>query len=325
MYKFAIILDNYKYMRLRLVSDLLNIKGYSVKISCKTKITIASFIIILQLCNTNLIAQDLPTDEAVPGGIVKIDLDIPYNPNGAEPKAYFQGNKALVFMHDAKYYALVGLPLDLQVDTYAIQYQDLNGKSKSKEFAIKDKKYNISKINIKNKNMVDPDYATQQVMARDIKKIKLAIENYSDYLPANLILQQPVAGMSSTSFGARRIINGQKKNSHSGMDIPAAQNTPVFAAADGKVVLADSFYLSGNMVAIDHGRGLITMYAHLNKILAKIGDEVKTGEKIGLVGSTGRVTGPHLHWTVKLNKTSVNPALFLSASNSNINHKDLVG
>ena len=96
------------------------------------------------------------------------------------------------------------------------------------------------------------------------------------------------------------------------MDIAAPKSTPVYAASNGQVILADNFYLSGNMVAVDHGGGLVTMYAHLDKILVRVGDEVNTKDKIGLVGSTGRVTGPHLHWTVKLNQVSVDPELFLS-------------
>lgn len=275
-------------------------------------ITIFFFAIILKLD-----AQILPSEESVPGGIIKIDLDYPADHNYSEPEVYFQNNKVLVFELNNNYFALIGLPLTLKPGEYNISYSDYDGKAKTKSFEIKNKKYKISRIKIKNKNMVNPDEETQKRMANDLQKINKAISTYSQEIPEKLVLKQPVRGVPTTSFGARRIINGQSKNPHSGMDIAAAKSTPVNAAASGKVVLADNFYLSGNMVAIDHGKGLITMYAHLSEILVKVGDKVETGNLIGRVGSTGRVTGPHLHWTVKLNKTSVNPALFLDGINPN--------
>lgn len=259
----------------------------------------------------NSFAGKLPNQESVPGGIAKIALNLPVQNNSTSPEAYFQDKKLLVYPHNGYYYALVGLPLKLNQGSYKIEYTDNYGNFKTKKFEVKNKKYKVSRIKIKNKNMVNPDPKTQDRIINDLNKIQSAVNNYSDNLPNSLILKSPVQGVPTTSFGAKRVINGQSKNPHTGMDIAAATSTPVNAAADGKVVLADNFYLSGNMVAIDHGRGLVTMYAHLNEILVKSGDIVKTGEKIGKVGSTGRVTGPHLHWTVRLNETPVNPDLFL--------------
>lgn len=258
-------------------------------------------------------AQVLPADEPVPGGIVKIDLNLERDSRFPEPEVYFQGNKVLVYTHNDNYYALVGIPLNAKPGEYKVQYTDYLGFDKFRTFEVKSKKYKISKITIKNKNMVNPDSKTQRRIANDTKKIKQAASEYSGSILDKLTFKQPVRGIPTTSFGAKRIINGQHKNPHSGMDIAAAKSTPVVAAAKGNVILADNFYLSGNMVAIDHGHGLITMYAHLSEILVKVGDSVDVSEKIGRVGSTGRVTGPHLHWTVKLNQTSVNPALFLES------------
>lgn len=128
---------------------------------------------------------------------------------------------------------------------------------------------------------------------------------------------QPVSGRISGKFGGQRIMNGRKMNPHAGTDIAAPLGTPVAAAGDGKVVLtADDLFYSGNVVVIDHGYGLQTIYAHLNKITAQKGQKVKKGEIIGEVGKTGRVTGPHLHWGASLKGIRFNPFSLLRLGGS---------
>jgi murein DD-endopeptidase MepM/ murein hydrolase activator NlpD len=118
----------------------------------------------------------------------------------------------------------------------------------------------------------------------------------------------PVAGAKDgRNFGHRRIFNGQPRAPHSGADLRARTGTPIVAANRGRVVLAKDLFYSGNAVFIDHGQGLFTTYLHLSAIDVAVGDIVERGQRLGLAGATGRVTGPHLHWGVRILDARVDP------------------
>lgn len=118
----------------------------------------------------------------------------------------------------------------------------------------------------------------------------------------------PVRGAKDgRNFGHRRVFNGQPRAPHSGADLRAGTGTPIYAANRGRVVLAKDLFFSGNAVYIDHGYGLFTTYLHLSEIDVKVGEVVERGQQLGLAGATGRVTGPHLHWGVRLLDARVDP------------------
>lgn len=123
----------------------------------------------------------------------------------------------------------------------------------------------------------------------------------------------PVKGRISGLFGAQRVYQGKPGSYHSGLDVAAATGTPYVAPADGVVILATQtpFTLEGNLLMIDHGNGLNSAFLHSSAIDVKVGDVVKQGQVIGRVGSTGRATGPHLHWGMKWNDARVDPLLLL--------------
>ncbi|MCR4442287.1 MAG: M23 family metallopeptidase [Peptococcaceae bacterium] len=121
----------------------------------------------------------------------------------------------------------------------------------------------------------------------------------------------PVEGKITTEFGLIRYINNVESGRHSGLDIAAGRGTPVKAANSGTINLARKLNVTGNTVIIDHGLKLYSTYCHMDKILVKEGEEVKKGQVIGQVGSTGFSTGPHLHWNISIGSTFVNPWLFL--------------
>jgi Peptidase family M23 len=123
----------------------------------------------------------------------------------------------------------------------------------------------------------------------------------------------PVPGDATSSFGRRSIINGQPRGAHTGTDFQAATGTPVVAPNDGRVVLADDLYFAGQTVIIDHGLGLYSYLAHLSELTVSEGSFVKRGGKVGLSGATGRVTGPHLHWTMRIGASRVDPMSLLAS------------
>jgi murein DD-endopeptidase MepM/ murein hydrolase activator NlpD len=123
----------------------------------------------------------------------------------------------------------------------------------------------------------------------------------------------PLAGTTpGTNFGKRRILNGQPRSPHTGADFPSPTGTPVHAAQGGRVVLAEELYFSGNTVIVDHGLGIYSLYGHLSSIDVAAGDSVKAGALLGKVGATGRVTGPHLHWGMTVNKARVDTVRMVS-------------
>ncbi len=147
---------------------------------------------------------------------------------------------------------------------------------------------------------------------RDRKSIGRAKRSWVEREEIETDFDLPVQGVRSSPFGLKRFFNKQPRSPHKGLDIAAAKGTPVKAPAAGSVVETGDYFFNGNTVFIDHGRGLITMYCHLDTIGVEPGQAIGRGEPLGTVGKTGRVTGAHLHWSVLLNRTMVDPGLFLS-------------
>jgi murein DD-endopeptidase MepM/ murein hydrolase activator NlpD len=123
----------------------------------------------------------------------------------------------------------------------------------------------------------------------------------------------PVPEPANSAFGTRSILNGEPRSPHGGADFPSAAGTPIKAPNAGRVVVADALYFTGNTVVVDHGLGLYSLFAHMTEMNVHTDDAVKTGEVLGTVGSTGRVTGPHLHWAVRLNGARVDPVALIGA------------
>lgn len=250
----------------------------------------------------------LPQYSAVPGGVITFTLE--GSPNRI-PVVTLNGHRSMVLRDGDHWAAIVGIPLSVQPGSISVEIRNGDAAPEKREFTVTDKQYNVQRLKVSPKHV---DLAKQDLarVNHERGRIQGALGTFTaNEIPSSLRLAQPVPGPRSSSFGSRRFFNGQPRNPHTGMDIAAPLGTPITAPADGRVVDEGNFFFNGNTVFIDHGQGLVTMYCHMSEIGVKPGQHVKAGEVIGKVGSTGRVTGPHLHWGVTLNHTMVDPALFL--------------
>jgi murein DD-endopeptidase MepM/ murein hydrolase activator NlpD len=249
---------------------------------------------------------EFPQTASVPGGVVRIPIDAPAD---TKPVATLDGVRTLVMLHGERWEAIVGIPLDTKPGRRELVVSQ-GGRTERLAFEVADKEYAVQKLKVA-PGHVDLSKENLARVEKEKVEIRKALDGFTDRLPATLGLVQPVDGERSSSFGLRRVFNDQPRNPHTGMDIAAPSGTPIRAAAAGTVAAVGNYFFNGNTVILDHGSGLVTMYCHLSRIDVEAGQPVDAGETIGTVGATGRVTGPHLHFGVTLNRTMVDPALFL--------------
>ncbi len=267
-----------------------------------------SLIIFFLLSLNAMAAERLPRPDPVPGGIAIIDLGL----DTPAPPSVFYGKKRVLVRRDGKQWqAVVGLPLSAKAGIHKLRIIAAQNKTYQREFSVHTKKYKEQHLTIRNKRMVNPNAEDMKRIHTEKKIIGAALSRWTEqpHVATEFIL--PVNGRLSSPFGLRRFFNKQPRKPHSGLDIAAPKGTIIKAPADGIVITRGNYFFNGNTVFIDHGQGLVTMYCHMSEIRVKPGTKVRQGDPIGKVGMTGRVTGPHLHWSVSLNNTRVEPGLFL--------------
>ena len=263
---------------------------------------------LLLLAASQVFGQNLPYNNPINGGVAIIPINIQ-----GEPTVYYKNKRVSVIPSKEKqnqWLIIVGIPLEA---TKSIQELHMEKPIKGViPFHINQKDYTKQYLTINNKRKVDPNKTDQKRISKERATVETLLSNWQDTHPfeqAQFIA--PVKGRISSQFGLKRILNNKPKNRHTGLDIAAPQGTPIKATAKGTVVDTGDYFYTGNTVFIDHGQGLISLYAHMHTIDVKPGEQVKQGQVIGTVGKTGRVTGPHLHWSMILNQTLVDPLLFV--------------
>jgi len=248
-----------------------------------------------------------PRAAAVPGGVITFKL-----PGALDEKPVVKyGDRPVLVARQAEgWIAVLGLGLSTEPGEYHVEVQQPGSNPRQIAFKVVDKKYSVQQLKVA-PSQVNLSPEDEARVTNEREKVHTALEGFTPDAPATLRLAPPIPGRRSSSFGLRRVFNGESRNPHSGMDIAAPTGTPIKVPLPGRVVDVGSYFFNGNNVVVDHGQGLMTMYCHLSKIRVEMGQSVKAGEVLGDVGATGRVTGPHLHWGVILNGASVDPALFL--------------
>jgi hypothetical protein len=236
--------------------------------------------------------------------------------------ALVQGSLAMGSAQPGSFVALDGRPLHVTADgrfafgfgpgqtrpsLVTVRYPDGGGDSRSFTPAVRH--YEVQPVNGLPQQTVTPPPEVQARIAHEAETIylaRLSDSSGSDFLSG---FDWPAPGIESGVFGSQRIDNGIAMSPHYGVDMAAPVGTPIHAPADGVVSISDDYYLDGGFTLIDHGQGVSTSYLHQSKRFAKAGDVVKRGQRIGLIGATGRATGPHLHWAMNWFEVQLDPSL----------------
>ena len=213
--------------------------------------------------------------------------------------------------------AFIGLDLGLEAGSYDMEvFIDKAAGEREyikKQIIVPGKEFPLKKLWVDEK-FVTPPKKFHERIRREREILDVVYEISSDEWLGEGLFIFPSTGKPVPNFGERRIFNNRPRSSHRGIDIIVPYGTPVAASNSGRVVLASHLYYAGKTVIIDHGMGVFTLYCHFSKIRTERGKLVKKGDIIGEIGATGRVTGPHLHWSVKVMGTSVDPFSILSLS-----------
>jgi murein DD-endopeptidase MepM/ murein hydrolase activator NlpD len=272
----------------------------------RAAIVLAALAALSVVASPALPAPDGPA--AAPGRVARV-------PRGAAdpaPQVYLDGRRLMVRRERRQWVALAGIPLGAKAGTtLQVDVAHGSGRLEVRPVTVLDKKYPTQHLSVP---ADQADLPPEQLSRYEYEREHLAqvLRTFTEPGPASLTMLQPVAGRRSGTFGLRRVINGVERNPHGGMDIAAPTGTPVAAARSARVINSGEYLFLGRTLVLDHGEGLLTLYAHLSAVHAAPGEAVAAGATIGKVGTTGRATGPHLHFSVYLNAVAVDPAIFLS-------------
>jgi murein DD-endopeptidase MepM/ murein hydrolase activator NlpD len=260
------------------------------------------------VCSAAADDDALPRDRRVPGGVAVIELGA----GQAPPQATLRGVPVLVVGGPRRWRAIVGIALAATPGREALLVAHAGqGQARRVEFTVAPVRYAEQRLSVAPAKV---DLSAEDLARHEAERARQAqvVATFSAEPPTTLRLLQPTDGPRSGSFGKRRFFNNQPRSPHSGMDIAAPVGTPVRAPAAGTVIDVGDYFFNGNTVWIDHGGGLLSMLCHLSTTGVQPGERVAAGQVVGGVGATGRVTGPHLHWSLSLNRAMVDPELFLA-------------
>ena len=272
-------------------------------------VVLAALLTILTMATGSALA--LPLASNVPGGIARVPLgtllDYP-----DKPKAWLDGQSVWVAADDGHWVAVVGVPLDTPAGTKTLRIATNEGE-RSVSFPVVEKRYAEQHVRLKDSSKITLSPDDEKRALAEIERIQSLKKHWREIDDTDSNFIRPADGRLSSRFGLRRIFNGAPRAPHSGLDFAAPRGAPVITAASGRVLAIDDYFFNGKTVFVDHGNGLLSMYCHLDRIDVQPGDTLRKGQRLGLVGATGRASGPHLHWSMVLNGVMVDPELFIDS------------
>jgi len=264
--------------------------------------------IIFVIFSSALFANIPISSNLFPGGIAVIEFETSHS----DPKAYY--GKVRLYVQQIKdnhWQALVGIPLLSKpgIKEIVIKTDSVD----SAQFKVEYYPYDVQHITLSGdkKKYIDPGPTNKYRINNERNILTKTRRFYSDTELSVGYFIMPVDSTITSKFGNKRFYNGKESLPHTGLDLSGSTGSPIKASADGIVLLVDNFFYNGNSIFINHGQGLISAYMHMDEISVKYGQKIEQGDVIGTIGQSGRATGPHLHWSVYLNGTVVNPKLLL--------------
>lgn len=267
--------------------------------------------LVLLLLALSLPARAELRPDPVPGGVALVELG-PVQENQAPPQLWLGERPIAVLARNGVWQGVVGIPLDTLPGPLELRLGSSPANAQSLRLQVQPKDYPAQRLTLKNKGQVNLSPADEARATREIAEILELKRHWRASPHVDTAFIQPATGRLAGRFGLRRFFNGEARAPHSGLDVAAPRGAPVRTASGGKVLAVADYFFNGQTVFVDHGQGLISLYCHLDSISVRPGQWLEKGAPVGTVGSTGRSTGPHLHWTLVLNGTNVDPALFLN-------------
>lgn len=251
-----------------------------------------------------------------PGEVVRLDVTCTCDAAGVTATVFGSEVPLFPVRESVVWRGLIGIDLDTNSGTYPIRIVvDQIGQpplTTTRELSVVTKRFLTRRVRVASR-FVNPPASAMKRIQDEAQRLQAVFAAVTPRL-WHRSFQAPVTGPTTGNFGTRSVFNGQPRSPHSGVDFRSNAGTPVAAPATGVVTAAESLFFTGNTLVIDHGLGLYSLLAHLSKFAVQAGDRVRRGQIVGFVGATGRVTGPHLHWSVRLNGARVDPLSLIAVT-----------
>ena len=228
--------------------------------------------------------------------------------HNSTPDVFLNNQKLLTIEYKKKYFLIHAIPYESDLGQNKLKVK-INDNISHLSFNVKKKTFDTQNISVSSK-YTKPGINNQERINLERESLQVAKNIWYDQNP-DLKFIIPADGVITGRFGTKRFYNGMEGNFHNGLDVAAEKGSPIVSPSNGKIILIGNYYYNGKFILLDHGKGLKSIFIHLDEILVEKGQVVNKGDLIGKIGSTGKSTGPHLHWSLLLSKTYVNPEYFL--------------